>query len=57
MSSISDMAIDCEPMQADDELEMLEALRAELTEAQWQLMAEQQSAFDKQFSEIFGATP
>ena len=57
MSSTSDMAIDCEPMQADDELEMLEALRAELTEAQWQLMAEQQSAFDKQFDEIFGVTP
>ena len=57
MSSISDMAIDCEPMQPEDELEMLEALRAELTEAQWQLMAEQQSVFDKQFDEIFGVIP
>ena len=47
MSSTSDMAIEVEPMQDD---EMLEALMAELTEAEQQLMAEQQSAFDKQFN-------
>ena len=51
--NISDIAIDFEPMQ-DDELEMLEALTAEPTEAEQQLMAEQQSAFDKQFNDIFG---
>ena len=53
MNSTSDIAIDFEPMQ-DDELEMLEALMAEPTEAEQQLMAEQRSAFDKQFYEIFG---
>ena len=53
MNSTSDIAIDFEPMQ-DDELEMLEALTAEPTEAEQQLMAEQQSAFDKQFNDIFG---
>ena len=55
MSSTSDMAIELEPMQ-DDELEILEALMAELKEAKAQLSSEYQSKFNEKFNEILGET-
>lgn len=51
--SISDMAIDFEPMQDD---EMLEALMVELKEAEAQLSSEYQSKFNEKFNEILGET-
>ena len=55
MNSTSDIAIDFEPMQ-DDELEILEALMAELKEVKAQLSSEYQSRFNEKFNEILGET-